>query len=408
MAYVSTNQKKSEKNIVKCMNTNYFYGRQTIDDKDIEEVSEILKSDWITQGPAGLKFEQALNKKFGTKFSTVVSSGTAALHLTALASGWHKNDIVITTPITFLATVNSILYAGATPFFVDIHPHYYTIDVSKLETELIKLYSRGKKVKSVLAVDLAGLPCDWKKLRELADYYKFSLINDFCHAPGSAIDDDITYAGKYADAVIMSFHPVKSFTTGEGGAVLTNNEDFDKKVKLLRTHGVIKAADLNKKEEVDPWYYEMTELGFNYRLTDFQSALGISQLKKLDRFIKKRIQIAEYYNQEFSNDERFIIPSKPENFKHSYHLYLLQINFEKLDVTKKELYYKLKEKNINLQVHYIPVHLQPYYQKKFKYRKGDFPEAEKYYSRVFSLPIYPGLTPKDIKYISQQIKQLAI
>jgi len=382
----------------------YSYGKQTIEQDDIDAVVNVLKSDWLTQGPSVRQFENELGEKFNAKFVSAVANGTAGLHLIALALGWGNNDIVITTPITFLASANCILYAGATPDFADINPVTYTIDVNKLEEKVLYYKKQNKKVKAVVAVDYAGLPCDWKKLRELADYYDFKLVNDNCHALGAEIDGDIGYACKYANVVNMSFHPVKHITTGEGGAVLTNNTEVDEKVKILRTHGMTKDDKYLIKND-GPWYYEMHQLGFNYRITDFQSALGSSQLRKLDKFVKRRNEIAAFYNEAFNNDDRFIIPNVLNNFKHAYHLYPLQIKFKNLNINKKEFFDKMRENNIGLQVHYIPIHTQPYYKNYFNFQEGDFPIAEEFYRREISIPIYPTLKYEDLRFVVNKLKK---
>ena len=380
----------------------YAYGKQSISDEDIKAVVETLKSDWMTQGPTIQKFESALNEKFGSKYSSVVASGTAGLHMTAMGLGWKKDDLIITTPITFLASANCAIYTGASVDFCDINPSTYTIDPNKLE-EKLKLYAaQNKKVKAVVAVDYAGHPCDWEALKSLKDKYGFQLVNDFCHALGAEYKGDIQYAAKFADAVNLSFHPVKHITTGEGGAVLTNNPGLDNRIKTLRTHGATK--DENILEQNDgPWYYEMHEVGFNYRITDFQCALGISQLSRLDDFISKRRMVAEFYDKVFSSDERFIYPHVSGNAKHAYHLYPLQIKFDELKISKKEYFPKMKEKKIFLQVHYVPVHLQPFYRKHFGFKKGDFPVAEKFYENEFSIPMHPGLETEDLEYITKSI-----
>ncbi len=380
----------------------FSYGRQSIDDSDIQAVIETLKSDWLTQGPTIQKFEQALNNKFGGKFASVVSNGTAGLHLIGLGLGWKKDEIVITSPITFLASANCAIYVGAIPDFVDINESSYTIDPNELEWKLKQYSIRNRKVKAVVAVDYAGHPCDWSALKTLQEKYGFQLVNDYCHALGAEYNDEIQYAPKYADAVNLSFHPVKHITTGEGGAILTNNEALDKKIKIMRTHGMTKDESVLEKND-GPWYYEMHEPGFNYRITDFQCALGISQLKKLEINIERRRQIAEYYDKIFGKDNRFIIPKVSGFAKHAYHLYPLQINFNELKISKKNYFLKLKEKNINCQVHYVPVHLQPFYRKNFGFKAHDFPVAEKFYEHELSIPMYPALTEEDLEYISNTI-----
>lgn len=388
------------------MNKFYSYGKQTIQQDDIDAVTEVLKGDWLTQGPYVKQFEDDLLEKFGAKYVSAVANGTAGLHLIGLALGWKKDDIVITSPITFLASANCILYAGATPDFVDIDPSTYTIDVKKLEEKIISYSNQKKNVVAVVAVDYAGLPCDWKKLRELADNYNFQLVNDNCHALGAEIDNDPAYACKYADVVNMSFHPVKHITSGEGGAVLTNDEQLDEQIKILRTHGMTKDEKYLTRKE-GSWYYEMHSLGYNYRITDIQSALGSSQLKKLDKFVERRNEIAAYYDQSFNGDDRFITPHVAKNIKHAYHLYPLQIKFDNLNISKKEFFEKMREQNIGLQVHYIPVHTQPYYKDKFDYKEGDYPIAEEFYKNEVSIPIYPLLENNDLEYIVKTIKELA-
>ncbi len=385
----------------------YSYGKQTIDDDDIKAVVDVLKGDRLTQGLSVGKFEKKLCLKFGSSFCTVVSSGTAALHLSGLALGWKKGDIILTTPITFLSTANAILYAGATPDFVDIDEAAYTLDIDKLEEKIKYYHDKGKRIKAVVAVDYAGHPCDWKALRKLANENNFQLVNDNCHAIGAKYYGDIKYAAKYADIVIMSFHPVKHITTGEGGAVLTDNSEIDEKVRLFKTHGITKNHSkfkIQNSKSACPWYYEMQELGFNYRITDFQCALGSSQLEKLDLFVKLRREIAEVYDKKFENDDRFIIPKVSDNAKHAYHLYPLQIKFDELGIDKKEYFAKLKANRIIGQVHYIPVHLQPYYRERFGFKHGDFPVAEKFYDREISIPIYPELKNDDLEYIVDKLR----
>ncbi|MCX7876395.1 MAG: UDP-4-amino-4,6-dideoxy-N-acetyl-beta-L-altrosamine transaminase [Melioribacteraceae bacterium] len=382
----------------------YYYGKQTIEQSDIEAVCKILPSQFITQGPVSVEFENELKKFFGANYASVVANGTASLHMIALALCWKKNDIIITSPITFLSSANCAIFVGAKVDFVDINPKTYTIDVNKLEKKLIDYKNQNKKVKAVVAVDFAGHPSDWKSLFELKNKFGFQLVNDFCHALGAEFNNDIQYAVKYADAVNFSFHPVKHITTGEGGAVLTNDEQIDKRVKMLRTHGMTKDENLLEKND-GPWYYEMHEVGFNYRITDFQCALGINQLKRLKKFISARRKIANYYDSFFNNDDRVIIPSVEKNVKHAYHLYPLQIKFDKLKIDKKEFFYRLKENGVVFQVHYIPVHLQPFYRKKFGFKLGDFPIAEKFYEREISIPIYPTLTKKDLVFITNAIKK---
>jgi UDP-4-amino-4,6-dideoxy-N-acetyl-beta-L-altrosamine transaminase len=381
------------------------YGKQSINQSDIDAVVEILKGDWLTQGPAVKVFEDDMKNYFGSNHTCAVANGTAALHLTGLALDWQPGDIVLTSPITFLATANSIVYAGATPDFVDIDPNTYTIEPNHVE-EKIKYYNtKGKTVKAMIGVDYAGYPCDWEALCEVADKYELQLVNDNCHALGASYFNDKQYAIKYADIVTQSYHPVKHITTGEGGAVLTNDSIIDEKVRRLRTHGMTKNADLLQKND-GPWYYEMHEVGYNYRITDFQCALGSSQLKRLDEFVQKRREIAKTYNETLSNVDDLKIPEAHNSVDHSYHLYPLQIDFDKLNITKLEFFKKMKESGINLQVHYIPVHFQPFYQKNYGFNTGDFPVSESFYRNEVSLPIYPDLSLDDVSLVVKNILEI--
>ena len=378
------------------------YGKQSIDQDDIDSVVKVLKGDWLTQGPAVETFENHLQNYFGAKHTCAVANGTAALHLTGMALGWQPGDIVITTSITFLATANCIAYAGATPDFVDIDPVTYTIDPNLVE-EKVKFYqSKGKKVKAIIGVDYAGHPCDWKSLRTIADKYDVQLVNDNCHALGASYFGDKQYAVKYADVVTQSYHPVKHITTGEGGAVLTNNSEIDEKVRCLRTHGMTKNPNQLKKND-GPWYYEMHDVGYNYRITDFQCALGSSQLTKLDHYIQKRRGIAKKYDESLSSVNSLKIPEAHNSVGHAYHLYPLQIDFEKLSLTKPDFFQKMKQAGINLQVHYIPVHLQPFYISNYGFTLGDYPISENFYEREISLPIYFILTQKEQNFVIESL-----
>lgn len=376
------------------------YGKQSIDQQDIDAVTKVLKSNFITQGNEVGKFEKLLSNKFGAKNCVVLSSGTAALHLLGIALGWKKNDIIITTPISFLATSNSILYSDAKPVFVDIDEDTFNMNPDLLEKKIIYLKKKKKKISAIICTDFAGHPCDWKRIKEISAKFNIKLINDNCHAFGASIDNNRKYAIKYADYITLSFHAVKHITTGEGGAILTNDKNLIKTIKILKTHGVYK--DKPKR----PWYYEMRTLGYNYRITDFQCALGISQLKKLDKFVRRRKEIASIYNKAFLNLPYIKIPKETLNTRHAYHIYPLRINFKKLKFSKEKFFKKLKKFGINLQVHYIPIHLQPYYRKKFNYKLGDFPVAEKFYNQEVSLPIYYGLQNSQIKFIISKIKNL--
>jgi len=376
------------------------YGRQFIDKEDIRAVTKALNSRLITQGPYIKKFEKRICKKLGYKFASVVSSGTAALHLIGLAMKWKQGDIILTTPISFLATSNSIIYSSAKPEFVDIDKNFYTIDIVKLEKKIKFLKKKKKNIRAIVCTDYAGHPCDWPKLKKISKKYNLKLVNDNCHALGAKINSDERYTSKFSYCTSLSFHPLKHITTGEGGAVLSNDKDFDKKIKLLRSHGMIKI----KSDEI--WKYEMRELGYNYRISDFQCALGISQLKKLNKFLKKRKEIARIYDNAFKNIGGITIPKTKKGYSHAYHLYPLRINFKQFKISKKKFFKIMKKKNFLLQVHYIPIHYQPYYKKNFKYKKNDFPISENFYNEEVSLPIYFGLSKDNQRKVIKNIKKL--
>ncbi len=369
------------------------YGKHKIDLRDIKEVTKVLKSDFLTSGPKVEQFENKLIKNFGGQFCTVVNSGTSALYLLGKALNWKKNDIIATTPISFIATSNSIVNNNAKPEFIDIEKKTYTIDLNKLENKL-----KHKRFKAVIAVDYAGHPCDWEGLKFLSQRYNFTLINDACHSMGAKYKQNQKYAIKYADFVTQSYHPVKTFTTGEGGSVISKNKFIDEKIKLMRNHSIIR----NKK--FDPWFYKIFSSGMNYRITDLQCALGISQLEKLEKYIKERRKIAKTYLKNFADCENFILPKELDQNYHAYHLFPLQILFKKIKIDKKKLFKIFFNMGIKLQVHYIPIHLQPFYKKNFKINRKELVNAEEFYKRVVSLPIYPGLKKKDLLTIVKQLK----
>tara|TARA_Y100000741_G_scaffold229201_1_gene175073 strand:- start:301 stop:1446 length:1146 start_codon:yes stop_codon:yes gene_type:complete len=374
----------------------YNYGKQNINNEDIKSIIKVLKSDFITQGQEIKKFEKNLTSYFGSKYSTAVSSGTAALHLIGLSLGWKKGDIIFCSPITFMSSVNSVLYCSATPDFIDIDKDTNNMCVKNLEEKILLYKKRKRKVKAVIVTDFAGHPADWKQFMKLKKKYNIQLVNDNCHAMGASYNGSKYYAARYADAVSLSFHAVKNITTGEGGAILTNNKKIFDISQKLRSHGVIK-----KKY----WHQQMFNLGYNYRLNDFQCALGSSQIKRLNKFVKKKNYIAKYYDNEFKNLKFVKIPTVNKNVYHSYHLYTLLINFKKLKIKKDKFINYLLKQGIKIQVHYYPVYLQPYYKKNFKFKKGYCYNAEKYYENSISLPIYYNLQLTDLKKITFILKK---
>lgn len=374
------------------------YGRQSITDEDIQIVIETLKSDFLTQGPKVAEFENAFAKYVGAQYAVAVSNGTAALHLSAMALNIKAGDNVIVPPITFAASANCVRYCGGNVTFCDIDEDTYLIDIEKLEC-LLASKPQGF-YKGVIPVDFAGYPVYGEKLKSIADQYGLWIIEDACHAPGAFFVDSLgnrqlTGSGKFADLVCFSFHPVKHIATGEGGMITTNSKELYEHLLTLRTHGITKDAS-KIHENHGGWYYEMQELGYNYRLTDFQAALGISQLKMADERLNMRQLIAQRYDHAFEGITGIVIPKTDMGCNHAYHLYVIQVE------NRLELYNYLRKHNIYAQVHYIPVHLMPYY-KQFGWKEGDFPVAERFYRRCLSLPMYPTLSIADQEYVIEKV-----
>lgn len=373
------------------------YGRQNITDEDIQAVVETLKSDFLTQGPAIAAFENAFAEYIGVKYALAVNNGTTALHLCTSSLDVKPGDKVITTPITFAASANCIRYCGGEVVFVDINADSFLIDLNKVE-DLLKV-DHKKKIKGIIPVDFAGYPVNAEDVKILADKYGIWVVEDACHAPGAYFTDSnakkqLAGNGYYSDLTVFSFHPVKHIATGEGGMVTTNNENLYKKISLLRTHGITKDSSL-LKENHGGWYYEMQELGFNYRITDFQAALGSSQLKRANWGLDRRNEIAQRYNDSFSGS-KIVTPKVKFGVYHAYHLYVIQVP------NRLGLYNYLRAKNIYAQVHYVPVHTFPYYQA-LGWKKGDMPVAEKFYKHCLSLPMYPTLSSEEQDYVIQSV-----
>lgn len=373
------------------------YSHQCIEQDDISSVVEVLKSDFLTQGPKVKEFEESLADYCGSEFAVVFSSGTAALHAAYFAAGLDGNDQIITSSVTFLATSNAALFLGASPVFVDIEP-----DTGNIEHTLIEK-AITDKTKAIVPIHFAGHPVELEKIAEIAKRHNLLLIEDACHALGAGYKNTTIGDCRYSDMAVFSFHPVKSITTGEGGAVLTNNEEFRDKLVMFRHHGVTKDRKIlkNKSEAAGDWYYEMQYLGYNYRLTDIHSALGISQLKKLDNFIRGRREIVEKYGQAFKGNAFFELPVEKSYVKSSWHLYPIRLK-DKYKHSKAKIFKELRERGLGVQVHYIPIHLQPYYQQ-LGYKRGLCPNAEDFYEREISIPIYPAMTDKDISYVMEMM-----
>ena len=377
------------------------YGHQYINDDDIQAVVETLKSDYLTQGTKIGEFEKTFADYLGCEYACMVSNGTAALHLCAMALDIKPGDKVITTPITFVASANGFRYKGAEIVFCDIDAKTFLMDLDKLET--ILKASPKNTYKAVVPVDFAGYPIDEERLRRLADEYGFAIVVDACHAPGGSFTDSkgekqMIGNCKYADLTCFSFHPVKHIATGEGGAVTTNRKDLYDKLALYRTHGITKNPDLLTRND-GGWYHEMQDLGYNYRITEMQAALGISQLKRLDWSISRRNEIAKKYDDAFAGTA-VKTPFRQDGITHAFHLYIIQVDPDK----RKGLYDYLRANKIFAQVLYIPAHTMPYY-RQFGWKQGDMPVAEDYYSKCLALPMFPTLTDDEQDWVIEKVKE---
>ena len=362
------------------------YGRQSIDETDIEGVVAALKSDWLTTGPKVDAFEEKFVELLGVDHAVAVSSGTAALHCAMHALGIGPGDEVIVPPLTFAATANCVVFQGGVPVFADVDPKTLLLDPVQVDRKI------SRKTKAIIAVDYAGQPCDYDALDSIAKSKNIPIVADACHSLGAQYKDRTV--GTLADISVFSFHPVKHITTGEGGMVVTANSEWAQRIRRFRNHGI--SSDFKQRAHEGSWFYEMVELGFNYRLTDFQSALGISQLGKLSGFVRKRQAIADIYNQAFASVQGVSPLAVRSDVAHAYHLYVTRIASETLGITREALFAALRAEGIGVNVHYIPVHLHPYYRQKFGTGRGLCPVAEEAYERILSLPVFPSMAVGEV------------
>ena len=372
------------------------YGSQWVDEDDIEAVTKILKSDFLTTGPKIEEFEEKFAKYVDAEYAVSIANGTAALHAACFAAGISKGDEVITTPITFAATANSVLYQGGTPVFADIDEKTYNIAPKSIEENITN------KTKAVIPVHYTGQPCDMDEIMKMSDKYDLTVIEDGAHALGATYKHD--KIGSIGDMTTFSFHPVKHITTGEGGMVTTDSKVLYNRLKKFRTHGITKNHQNYINESDGPWYYEQQMLGFNYRMTDIQCALGISQLKKAEQFLKRRREIAERYNNAFKDLEGLIIPYQKRDRNSSWHIYVIQLEVDKLSENREVVFRRLRNNNLGVNVHYIPVYYHPYYQSK-GYKKGICINAENLYEKIITLPIYPKMSEKEVDIVIKKVCQ---
>lgn len=372
------------------------YGRQFIGQDDIDAVVEVLKSDYITTGSKIDEFEKEFAKYVGTKFAVAVSSGTAALHTAVFAAGIEAGDEVITTPMTFAASANCILYAGAKPVFADILPDTYNIDPDDIKKKITK------NTREIIPVDFTGQPVLLEEILKIAEENGLVVIEDAAHSLGAEYKS--RKVGSIAELTTFSFHPVKHITTGEGGMITTLDEKLYRKLAMFRTHGITRDAGL-MEENHGGWYYEQLDLGMNYRITDFQCALGLSQIKKLQGFVERRREIAEFYNKEFRSVAGICIQKEEPSCKSSWHIYVAGLDLSRLKAERKEIFDALRAEGIGVNVHYIPVYLHPYY-RNLEYKRGICPVAEQLYDNIVTLPLYPSMTDEDANDVVSAVKKV--
>lgn len=380
------------------------YGRQEISQADIDAVIEVLQSDWLTQGPMIERFERTVADYCGAKYAVAVSSATAGLHLACLALGLGEGDYFWTSPITFVASANCGLYCGAQVDFVDINPCTYNMSVERLEEKLIAAEKAGKLPKLVIPVHLAGQSCDMERIAQLSQKYGFHILEDASHAIGARYQGQPVGGCQFSEMAVFSFHPVKIITTGEGGMVMTNRQNLYEKLIRLRSHGITRNPDLMTEPSHGAWYYQQLELGYNYRITDIQAALGISQMKRLDEFVELRRFLARRYD-ELLTDLPLKLPGQHPDTESSWHLYVIHLQLKKLGKSHRQIFEALRTAGIGVNLHYIPVHTQPYYQN-LDYQWSNLPNSEFYYSSAISLPLYYGLSEKSQDYVTQSLRMI--
>jgi UDP-4-amino-4,6-dideoxy-N-acetyl-beta-L-altrosamine transaminase len=380
------------------------YGRQSIDSADIASVVSSLGDEFLTQGPRVELFEDALKSNFKASFSVAVNSATSALHLACMALDVQKGDLVWTSAITFVASANCARYCDADVDFVDIDPKTYNMSPQELEKKLEIASQRGRLPKVVIPVHLTGQPCDMEAISELSKKFGFSIVEDASHATGADYRQQIIGSSEYSDITVFSFHPVKIITTGEGGAALTNSPYLAKRMRQLRSHGITREASQFSLDAQASFYYEQQELGYNYRMTDFQAALGLSQLSKLSGFLERRREIASIYDRRLA-DLRVTLPFQSSETKSSWHLYVIRVGDANDPKIRNSIFEKLREEDIGVNLHYIPVYRHPYYSK-LGYKTDDYPEAEAYYAQAISIPIHPELTSSQQNYVIDKLSEL--
>ncbi len=375
-----------------------YYGRQWVDEDDVQAVTKVLRGDFLTCGPKVEEMERNLEKYIGAKHAVAVSNGTAALHCACIAAGVGSGDEVITTPITFAASANCALYCGARPVFADINPETYNIDPESIRAHITD------KTKAVIAVDFTGQVVDVEKIRAICDEYHLVFIEDAAHSIATKYNGK--QVGSLADITTFSFHPVKTITGGEGGACITNNDEYYKKLVLAHTHGITHDESLMEGAPHEgPWYYEEIALGYNYRITDFQAALIISQMTKLDKFVSRRKEIVKRYNEAFSKIPEIIVQKEIPESDTCRHLYIIRLDLDKLTCSRKEFFDAMAAENVQCQIHYVPVYWFPYYQR-LGYEMGSCPNAEEVYKGIMSIPLYPKLTDEDVEDVIHAVKKV--